>query len=426
MEIRNGQIWFEQVSASTIAEKYGTPTYVYEENRIRANYRRADAAFRRHYPDFRFFYAVKACNNPAIAHILRQEGAGIDAASVNEIRLAAELGLGGEDVMFSGNFLSDDDIREGLASGVIFNLDDLSLLPRVLRLGRPGILSFRINPGYGRSNVGDFVTNAGPDAKFGLHPDQVRDAYRQAKAAGITRFGAHMMPGSCITDAAYFPFITGLLMDIIGPVARDLGIDFEFIDLGGGLGIPYRPGEPALDLAAAAQGTAEMFAAKVREYGLRPPKLKLEPARYFVGDAGFIVGRVHAIKRSYRKIIGTDIGMNTLARPAMYGAYHGIFFNGREADPREPAGLCGQLCENTDFWVRERAFPVTVAEGDLVVVENAGAYGYAMGYQYNGRLRPAEVLVKGRRHNLIRRREEFADMIRGTRVPARLRRPPHP
>ncbi len=420
MELRHGKIHFEDIPAAAIAARYGTPTYVYEENRIRANYRRADAAFRRHYPDFRFFYAVKACNNPAIAHILRQEGAGIDAASVQEIRLAAALGLGGEDVMFSGNFLSDDDIREGLASGVIFNLDDLALLPRVLRQGRPALLSFRINPGYGRSNVGDFVTNAGPDAKFGLHPDQVATAYRQAKAAGLTRFGAHMMPGSCITDAAYFPFITGLLMDIIGPIARDLGIDFEFIDLGGGLGIPYRPGEPHLDLAEAARGTAEMFAAKVAQYGMRPPLLKMEPARYFVGDAGFIVGRVHAIKHSYKKIIGTDIGMNTLARPAMYGAYHGIFFDGREDDPREPAGLCGQLCENTDFWVRERDFPATVAEGDIVVVENAGAYGFAMSYQYNGRLRPAEVLVNGRRHTLIRRREDFADMVRGTRVPKRL------
>lgn len=423
MKIKNGRIHFEDVPATVIAAKYGTPTYVYEENRIRANYRRADAAFRRHYPDFRFFYAVKACNNPAIVHILRQEGAGIDAASVQEIRLAAEVGLGGEDVMFSGNFLSDDDIREGLASGVIFNLDDLALLPRVLRQGRPELLSFRINPGYGRSNVGEFVTNAGPEAKFGLHPDQVLTAYRQAREAGIVRFGAHMMPGSCITDAAYFPFITGLLMDIIGPVARELGIDFEFIDLGGGLGIPYRPGEPELDLEAAARGTAEMFAAKVKEFGLKPPLLKLEPARYFVGDAGFIVGRVQAIKHSYRKIIGTDIGMNTLARPAMYGAYHGLFFDGREDDPREPAGLCGQLCENTDFWVKERAFPATVAVGDLVVAENAGAYGFAMSYQYNGRLRPAEVLVNGGRHSLIRRREDFADLIRGTKVPPRLRGP---
>lgn len=162
MEIRDQQIYFEEVPVTELAAAYGTPTYVYEENRIRANFRRALAAFQKYYPDFRFFYAIKANNNLAIAHILRQEGAGIDAASVNEILLAQKLGLGGEDVMFSGNFLSDEDIRQGLDSGVIFNLDDPELLPRVLAYGKPKLLSFRVNPGYGQSEVGDFVCNAGP------------------------------------------------------------------------------------------------------------------------------------------------------------------------------------------------------------------------------------------------------------------------
>ncbi len=422
MRIENERIFFEDVPAAAIAECYGTPTYVYEENRIRANFRRALAAFRKYYSNFRFFYAVKACNNAAIAHILRQEGAGIDAASVNEIRLAAQVGLGGEDVMFSGNFLSDDDIREGLQSGVIFNLDDVSLLPRVLEYGQPDLICFRVNPGYGKSNVGEYVTNAGPKAKFGLHPDQVIEAYRLARDAGISRFGAHMMPGSCITDSEYFGFITGLLMDIIGKAGRELGIRFEFIDLGGGLGIPYRPDESPLDIEAAASRVAAVFKEKVREYSLDPPRLMMEPARYFVGDAGYIVGRVHAIKDGYTRIIGTDVGMNVLARPAMYGAYHHIRVDGREDEPRVPMGLCGQVCENTDYWVRDRPLPEGTRVGDLVVVENAGAYGYTMSYQYNGRLRPAEVLVNGRQHMLIRRRETFEDMVRGVRVPDYLRK----
>ena len=421
MKITDGKIFIGEVAAAEIAEKYGTPTYVYDENRIRENYRRALSAFTEYYPDFRFFYAVKACNNPAIATILKDEGAGVDAASVNEILLAREIGLGGEDVMFSGNFLSDDDIKRGLDSGVIFNLDDPSILPRVLKFGKPEMLSFRINPGYGKSNVGEFVTNAGPEAKFGVHPDQVMDAYRAAKEAGIKRFGAHMMPGSCITDPEYFSFITKLLMDLIGQTGKELGIDFEFIDLGGGLGIPYMHDEGALDLKKAAKLVAEMFKSKIEEYGLKPPRLMMEPARYFVGDAGYIVGKVHSIKNSYKKIIGTDIGMNTLARPAMYGSYHHIYIDGKEDDPRENVGLCGQLCENTDFWVKERPLPATIEEGDIVVVENAGAYGYAMSYQYNGRLRPAEVLVNGSEHALIRKREEFEDMIKDTSVPPWLR-----
>jgi len=421
MKFIGDKIAIGDIPVEQLAEKYGTPLYVYDEQKIRKNFRKVNNAFSKYYPDFKMFFAVKACNNPAIVNILRQEGAGADCASVNEILLAKHVGLGGENVMFSGNFLSDEDIRQGLASGVIFNLDDISILPRLLKFGKPEMLSFRVNPGYGKSNVGEFVTNAGPNAKFGIHPDKVMDAYRLAKEAGIKRFGAHMMTGSCITDAEYFPFVTGLLMDIIGKTSRELGIDFEFVDLGGGLGIPYKPGEPALDLDKAASLTAEMFRKKSEEYGMKPPQLKMEPARYFVGNAGWVIGRVHSIKESYKKIAGTDIGMNTLVRPAMYGSYHHIYVDGKENLPRKPIGLCGQLCENTDFWVKERELPESIAEGDLIVVENAGAYGFGMSYQYNGRLRPAEVLVNGAQSELIRTREDFDDMIRHTFVPSRLK-----
>ena len=422
MDIRNGQIYIEDVPVTLLAQTYGTPTYVYEENRIRANFRRALSAFQKYYPNFRFFYAIKANNNLAVANILRQEGAGIDAASVNEILLAQKLGLGGDDVMFSGNFLSDEDIRQGLESGVIFNLDDISLLPRVLKYDKPERISFRVNPGYGKSDVGDFVTNAGPDAKFGVHPEQVMNAYRMARDAGIKRFGAHMMPGSCIRDPEYFKFITEILMDLIGRAAHELDISFDFIDLGGGLGIPYRHGDSYLDIDKAASLVADVFTKKIAEYKMKPPRLMMEPARYFVGDAGYLLGTVHAIKDSYRRIIGTDVSMNTLARPAMYGAYHHIYVNGREDEPRRTVGLCGQVCENTDFWVRERELPQGIDLGDIIVVENAGAYGYAMSYQYNGRLRPAEVLVNGDKHWLIRQRETIEDLVRNVTVPEHLQK----
>ena len=421
MRFDGDRIMIGGISAAEIAARYGTPTYVYDEQKIRANYRRAYNAFAKHYPDFQFFYAVKCCNNPAIVNVLRQEGAGADCASVNEILLAKSVGLTGEQVMFSGNFLSDDDIRQGLESGVIFNLDDISILPRLLKFGTPEMISFRVNPGYGKSNVGEYVTNAGPGAKFGIHPDDVMTAYKMAKEAGIKRFGAHMMTGSCITDADYFPFVTGLLMDIIGQTGKELGIDFEFIDLGGGLGIPYQVGEEGLDLERAAMKTAEMFRTKSAEYGLKPPQLKMEPARYFVGNAGYLIGTVHSIKESYKKIIGTDIGMNVLCRPAMYGSYHHIYVDGKESHDRAALGLCGQLCENTDFWVKDRQLPADIQEGDLVVVENAGAYGFGMSYQYNGRLRAAEVLVHDGQAELIRARETFEDMVRHTTVPAHLK-----
>ncbi len=418
--IKEKEIYIGDFRVQELAEKYGTPTYIYNEQRIRENFRRAFSAFSSHYPNFKFFYAVKACNNPAIVSILKQEGAGIDAASVNEILLAKSLGLDGENVMFSGNFLSSEDIQRGVESGVIFNLDDISLLPRVLKYCTPEILSFRVNPGHGKSNVGDFVTNAGPKAKFGLHPDQVTEAYRKAKAAGIKRFGVHMMTGSCVTEPEYFALVTKLLMEIIGKSARELNIEFDFIDIGGGLGIPYRENEAHLDIEKTAELVASTFKDAVERYGMTPPRLMMEPARYFVGDAGIVLGKVHAIKHSYSKIIGTDIGMNILVRPAFYGAYHNILFNGRIDDPVEVCGLCGQLCENTDFWIKERKFPKTVLEGDLLVATDAGAYGFGMSYQYNGRLRPAEVLVNGKESYLIRPRETFEDMVRNTSIPEHL------
>jgi diaminopimelate decarboxylase len=418
--VKNKQVYIDKINVRSLADKFGTPTYVYNEERIRENFKRAFNAFKTHYPDFKFFYAVKACNNPAIVNILRQEGAGIDAASVNEIKLAKHVGLGGEDVMFSGNFLSDDDIKQGYDSGVIFNLDDISLLPKLLKFGTPEILSFRVNPGYGRSNVGEYVTNAGPGAKFGIHPDMVTDAYRAAKEAGVKRFGVHMMPGSCITEPAYFAFVTNLLMEIVGKTAKELDIAFEFIDIGGGLGIPYNESETELDINETAKLVADTFKDAIEKYDLKPPRLMMEPARYFVGDAGVVIGKVHSIKKSYSKIIGTDIGMNILARPAFYGAYHNVLFNERIGDSEEKCGLCGQLCENSDFWIKERNMPSTVKEGDIVVATEAGAYGYGMSYQYNGRLRPAEVLVNGEKSYLIRERETFDKMVDKTNVPGYL------
>ncbi|HJO93676.1 MAG TPA: diaminopimelate decarboxylase [Victivallales bacterium] len=415
--VNNKEIYIGDLKVQELAEKYGTPSYVYNEERIRNNFRRAFNAFKAYYPDFKFFYAVKACNNPAIVNILRQEGAGIDAASVNEIQLAKKVGLSGENVMFSGNFLSDEDIIKGLESGVIFNLDDISLLPRVLKHGKPEILSFRINPGYGKSNVGEFVTNAGPKAKFGLHPEMVTEAFRQAKEAGIKRFGVHMMPGSCLTEPEYFSFVTNLLMEIVGKTSQELNINFEFIDLGGGLGIPYSDEEIVLDIEETAKLVAETFKAAINKYGMKPPRLMMEPARYFVGDAGVVLGKVHSIKESYSKIIGTDIGMNILVRPAFYGSFHKILINGRVGDETEKLGLCGQLCENTDLWVKDRELPKTIEEGDIAVATDAGAYGFGMSYQYNGRLKPAEVLVNGDQSFLIRERETFEDMLLHTSTP---------
>ncbi|MCK4338617.1 MAG: diaminopimelate decarboxylase [Candidatus Cloacimonetes bacterium] len=417
MKIRDDVISIGGVPISEIAEKYGTPTYVYDGEKIIKNYQTALNYARKYYSNFDFFYAIKACNNLQIANLLVKNGAGIDAASVNEIYLAKALGLNGNKIMFSGNFLSDEDLKVALESDVLINLDDISLFNRLKKIGLPEIICFRVNPGYGRSNVGEYVTNAGPNAKFGVHPDHVVEAYRLAKQSGIKRFGAHMMPGSCILDADYFHNITEMLIDIILKVALELNINFEFINLGGGLGIPYKNNETPLDIDATMKGISDIIHNFFTDNNLPKPKILMEPARYFVGNAGYIVGKVHAIKNSYSKIIGTDVSMNVLARPAMYDAYHHIYVDQKESDPREKLGLCGQVCENTDFWCKDRDLPETIDVGDLIVVKDAGAYGYSMSYQYNGRLRPAEVLVQNNKTVLIRSREKFKDIIKNMILP---------
>lgn len=243
----------------------------------------------------------------------------------------------------------------------------------------------------------------------------MEEAYRQAKEAGIKRFGVHMMTGSCVTDPKYFGEVTQKLLDVVGPVFRKLDLKLEWIDIGGGFGIPYRPEETPLDLDKAAEQVVSVLKKKTKEYGLGEPTLMVEPGRYFVGDAGWLLGTVTARKESYATFVGTDIGMNTLARPLIYGAYHHIMVDRTNNEQRttinEVVNICGQCCENADVWAPNRKLP-RLEIGDTIVVENAGAYGYVMSFPYNGRLRPAEVLVDGKRHRLIRRRETLDDWLR--------------
>lgn len=406
------------VAVKNLAEQYGTPLYVYDADRIRQNYRRLAQAFQSRWTPFQIFYALKANPNPAVVKILLEEGAGCDCASQNEILLARQLGVSGEKILFSGNNLTDDDFKTGLEAQALFNLDDISLLPRLLQFGRPEVLSFRINPKIGKSNVHASDVMAGETAKFGIPWERAEEAYALAKASGFKRFGVHMMTGSCVTDPDYFAKISAKLLDCVGPIARKLKIDFEFINIGGGFGIPYRPREESLDIEKTAECVVDVFQQKAKKFGLGKPKLFVEPGRYLVGDAGVLIGRVHAIKESYKKFAGTDIGMNILARPVLYGAYHDIHIEkSRVPGPvslvQEVVTITGQACENADAWAKDRKLP-KLEVGDWIVVENAGAYGYAMSYPYNGRLRAAEVLVDGNQTHLIRRRETFADWLAPT------------
>ncbi len=405
-----------------LASTYGTPAYVTDEQRIRHNCRRLRTAFERGYRNFKLNYAVKANNNLAILRLVRQEGVGADCSSVEELTLASLAGFKSDDVIYSGNYNSDYELSQGIISGAAVNLDDNGLLPRLLKHGAPDLLSFRVNPGMGEGQYPGLVFG-GENTKFGIEESKLADAYGQAKASGIERFGIHMMTGSNVLNASYFESATRKLFDIIQAIAEKVGITFEFVDIGGGFGVPYRPEERPLDIETIGARVGAMFTEYVQKGTIGEPILMIEPGRFIVSDSTVLLGRVHHIKNTgKRTYVGTDIGMNTILRPALYGAYHHIYLADRPlAEPEETVTVTGQVCENTDVLAKDREMP-HVEVGDVIVVMNAGAYGYAMSSQYNTRPRPAEILVNEGQADIIRERETVNDLIFRQRIPMRLLR----
>lgn len=404
-----------------LAKKYDTPLYVYSENRIRENYKKAFNAFKNAYKEFRLLYAIKANNNLAILNILRQEGAGFDASCPEEIELALKTGVKPDEILYSGVYHRNEELEFALKKKIRINLEGISQIKRLLKMGKPDFISFRINPGISGGSIKGLVF-AGPDAKFGIEEEKALEAYRIAKGAGIKRFGMHMMTGSCVLDPEYFAAAASKLLDIAGRISRELGIEFEIIDIGGGLGVTYKPGEKDLDVESAARKVAEAFKRKVKENGLGDPMLLIEPGRFIVCDAGILLTRVHSIKDAKKRFIGVDAGMNNLLRPMLYDAYHHIFIaNKLNEKENEGVNVVGPVCENTDQLARDRVLP-HIEEGDLLAVLNAGAYGFSMGSHYNSRSMCAEVLCNNGKSEIIRERETTEDIYRNVKIPERLKK----
>jgi len=420
LEDRGGVLHIGGVSALELADRYGTPLYIIDENRIRANYRRLEDAFRRRYANTRVHYAVKANTNLAVLSILRQEGAGADCSCPAEIDFARRAGFPSAEILYTGAYPSHEEIAFACDAGVMINLDSEARLGEVAARNPKPLMSFRVNPGPGKGKHG--LVFAGPDAKFGLPADRVIEAFLRARALGFERFGIHMMTGSCVLDPAYFPEVTARLLEIAGAVAARVGIGFEFVDIGGGFGVPYEPGEQPLPVDRVAADVVAAFVDGCDRLSLGHPRLVLEPGRYLVADAGVLLTRVQGVKRGDKTFVGVDAGMNTLLRPALYGAYHPVLAADRLREPpADPVTVVGPVCENTDILARDRALP-PVQEGDVLAVLNAGAYGFAMSSQYNNRPRAAEVLVLGGTHEIVREREGVADLVHRQRVPGRLLR----
>ena len=390
-----------------IAAHYGTPFHLYDEAGILATGAALKEAFAG-IDGFREYYAVKALPNPRILALMKQMEFGFDCSSIPELVMSRQVGGSGEEIMFTSNNTSPEEFAAAAAEGgSILNLDDISLIAKVPRF--PELICFRYNPGPRRT--GNIIIGNPVEAKYGIAHDQVVSAYRMAMERGAKRFGLHTMVASNERDCTYIIETARMLLELTGMVDDELGIKFEFLNIGGGLGIPYRPEDTPLDLATMSREITALFDEFKARRGFAP-RMYMESGRWMTGPHGVLVTTAINHKNIYRQYIGVDSCMSSLMRPALYGSYHHIDVIGKENAPHtETYDVVGSLCENNDKFAVQRHLP-PIHDGDLLVIQDTGAHGYAMGFQYNGRLRPKELLLRvDGSVELIRRAETIDDYL---------------
>jgi diaminopimelate decarboxylase len=376
----------------TLTTRFPTPFHLYDEKAIRKNARRLKAAFSWN-PGFKEYFAVKATPNPFLLKVLKEEGFGADCSSLPELVLSERAGITGEEIIFTSNDTPAEEFLEARRMGAIINLDDISHIPFLEeQAGLPDLICFRYNPGA--LKAGNAIIGHPEEAKYGFTREQLFEGYRILRDKGITRFGLHTMVASNELDGSYFVETAKILFELVGDLSSELGIRFEFINIGGGIGIPYRPEERAVDLEGVSAGIHALYKELIEARGLAPLDLRMECGRMITGPYGWLVGRVLHKKNTYKQFVGLDACMANLMRPALYGAYHHITISGRENEPADfVCDVTGSLCENNDKFAIDRSLPEPQI-GDLVVIHDAGAHGHAMGFNYNGKLRSAELLLR--------------------------------
>jgi diaminopimelate decarboxylase len=393
-----------------LAERFPTPFHLYDEAAMVANIRRLKAAFAWN-PGFREYFAVKATPNPYLLKLFAREGLGCDCSSLAELVLAERAGVMGESIMFTSNDTPEEEFRKAKDLGAVVNLDDLSHIDFLERRcgGLPELVCCRYNPG--KAKEGNTIIGIPEEAKYGFTRAQIFEGFRALRDKGVRRFGLHTMVASNELQAAYFAETARLLFELAAELRATLGITVEFVNIGGGIGIPYRPEQDAVDLGSVSRQIRAEYDKAVAA-GLPPPRLYMECGRMITGPYGWLVSRVLHLKHTYRDYVGLDACMANLMRPAIYGAYHHITVLGKEDAPCDAVyDVTGSLCENNDKFAIQRALP-TVEPGDYVVIHDTGAHGHAMGFNYNGRLRSAELLLRPDRSVVpIRRAETLDDLF---------------
>ena len=383
---------FAKDQLESIISTHPTPFHIYDEKAIRENAGRLKETFS-WAPGFREYFAVKATPNPYIMKILKEEGFGADCSSMPELILAERIGLPGPYIMFSSNDTPYQEYRKAKELGAIINLDDISHIPYLEEhVGLPELLCFRYNPGALRD--GNAFIGKPEEAKYGFTKAQLLEGYRTVRDKGVRRFGLHTMIASNELSPQYFVETAKMLFDLVVEVKKLLDVRIEFINIGGGIGIPYKPEQEPVDLGIISKGIQEAYRGIIKPAGLDPLNIYMETGRIITGPYGYLVTRVRHIKDTYKKYVGLDASMANLMRPAVYGAYHHITVMGKEDLKADRVyDVTGSLCENNDKFAIDRELP-PVQIGDILVIHDAGAHGHAMGFNYNGKLRSAELLLK--------------------------------
>jgi diaminopimelate decarboxylase len=386
------KIPFSKQQIEKIIEQYPTPFHIYDEKGIREYARKFNEAFSWN-PGFKEFYAIKSAPNPYLMKIMRQEKFGIDCSSYAELVLAEKLGMSGDEIMFTSNDTPVYEYKKAIDLGAIINLDDISHIEYLEKnIGLPEMVCFRYNPGALKE--GNTIIGHPEEAKYGFTREQLFEGYQMLKEKGVKRFGLHTMVASNELDAAYFVETAELLFDLIVELNERLGIRIEFANLGGGIGIPYRPTDQPVDLDFMSAGIKKLYQRKIVDNGLEPLRIYFESGRAMTGPFGFLVSTVLHIKKTYKQYAGLDSSMANLMRPALYGSYHHITVLGKEYEPLDQVyDVTGSLCENNDKFAINRHLPL-MEPGDVVVIHDTGAHGHAMGFNYNGKLRSAELLLR--------------------------------
>ena len=377
-----------------ITAKFPTPYHLYDEKGIRDNAKAVKEAFARN-KGYREYFAVKACPNPTLIQIMKEYGCGCDCSSMTELMLSKAMGCKGADIMFSSNATPAEEYQYAAKLGAIINLDDITHIDFLEKaIGYiPETISCRYNPGGLFKISNDIMDNPG-DAKYGMTTEQLFEAFKILKAKGAKKFGIHAFLASNTVTNEYYPMLAKVLFEVAVKLEKETGADIEFINLSGGVGIPYKPDQEPNDIRVIGEGVRKVYEEVLVPAGMGDVALYTEMGRFMTGPYGCLVTKAIHEKHTYKEYIGCDACAVNLMRPAMYGAYHHITVMGKEDQPCDHKyDITGSLCENNDKFAIDRMLP-KIDMGDYLVIHDTGAHGYAMGYNYNGKLKSAEILLK--------------------------------